>query len=142
MLKKIVASAIASVGLFSLNTNAALADRAVNYDIHKTFYPSTCSIFIAGEKYTCNYMVVGGFNDATANIKLCSSEYCLILMLTPSQLQRVAHSRDFYISQMSLQRGSYIDYEWNTSMRCSLKSGEMGCIGELPNGKSIGIYAE
>lgn len=140
MLKKIAASLLTSVGLFSFNTSAALAERAVNYDLYKTFYPSNCSLAVAGEKYNCNYMVIGGFYDASANIKLCSSQYCLILKLTPGQLRRVANGRDFYVSQMSWQRGNYIDYSWKTSVQCAFRSDEMGCMGKLANGRSIAIY--
>ncbi|MDJ0736011.1 MAG: hypothetical protein QNJ47_18435 [Nostocaceae cyanobacterium] len=142
MLKKIVASLLTSVGLFSFNPNTALAERAVVYDLHKTFYPSTCSVFIGGEEYTCNYMVIGGFNDASGNIKLCSNSYCLIMMLNRSQLVSVANGRDFYVRKMSWQRGYSIDYEWNTSMKCGFRGNKMGCLGELANGNSIGIYID
>lgn len=140
MLKKIAASLLTSVGLLSFNTSAALAERAVNYDLYKTFYPSNCSLAVAGEKYSCNYMVIGGYYDASANIKLCSSQYCLILKLTPGELRRVADGKDFYVSQMSWQRGNYIDNQWNTSMQCAFRSNEMGCVGKLPNGSPIAIY--
>lgn len=142
MLKKMVASVLTSVGLLSLNASPTLAKPAVNYAAHETFYPSTCTIAIEGEKYTCDYTVMGAFNDASANLKLCSKRYCLILMLNSTQLANVADGENFYVRQMAWQRGNSIRDQWDVSMQCGFKSDAMGCIGELENGSAIAIYVE
>ncbi|MEH1931673.1 hypothetical protein [Nostoc sp.] len=142
MLKKIVASLLTSVGLLSLNANPTLAIPAVNFAARETIYPSTCTIAIEGEKYTCDYTVMGAFNDASANIKLCSTRYCLILILSPTQLANLADGEDFHVRQITWQRGNSIGDYLNVSMRCGFKSDAMGCIGEFENGSAIAIYME
>ncbi|MDZ8091573.1 MAG: hypothetical protein RMZ42_06495 [Nostoc sp. DedQUE05] len=142
MLKRMVASLLASVGLLSLNAPATLAKPAVNFAAHETFYPSSCTIAIKGEKYGCDYTVMGAFSDASANLKLCSKRYCLILMLSPTQVANVADGEDFYVRQMAWQRGSTVSEQWDVSMQCGFKSDAMGCIGELENGSAIAIYVE
>lgn len=142
MLKKIVASLLTSVGLLSLNANPTLAKPAVNFAARETIYPSTCTIAIEGEKYTCDYTVMGAFNDASANIKLCSRRYCLILILSPTQLANLADGEDFHVRQIAWQRGHSIGDYLNVSMRCGFQSDAMGCIGEFENGSAIAIYME
>ncbi len=140
MLKKIVASLLTSVGLLSFNLNSALAERAVNFKYYRTVYPSTCKMAFEGEVYGCNSAVIGGFNDASANIKLCSSRDCLILMLNPTQLVNAADGEYFSVRQMAWQRGNYITREWDVSLSCALNLQGMGCVGELENGSAIAIY--
>ncbi|WP_414575967.1 hypothetical protein [Anabaena sp. CCY 9402-a] len=142
MLKKMVASLLTSVGILSLNANSALAERPVDFRYYKTLYPSSCNIAIAGERYRCDYTVVGAFNDASANIKLCSTRDCLILILTPTQLANVADGNYFYIRQMAWQTGNSITRQWNVSLTCSSSADSMGCIGEVENGSAIAIYVE
>ncbi len=142
MLKKIVSSLVTSVGLLSLNANATLAAPADNFLYHKTLYPSSCNIVIDGEKYTCDYTVLGAFSDASANFKLCSTRYCLILMLTPTQLTNIAEGENFSVRKVTWQRGNTVGEELNVSMECGFKSDEMGCIGLFDNGSAIAIYIE
>ena len=142
MLKQIAAFALTSVSLLSLNVNTALASRAQAYSYRKTFYPSNCSVFLRGEKFNCNYLVIGAFNNGTGNIKLCSKSGCLILMLSRNQLKNAANSRNFYIRQLYWQRGGYIKSQWDTYMRCNLRNSEMSCIGEFKNGSSISMYVK
>ena len=142
MLKRMVASVLTSVGLLSLNANATLARPAVNFAANQTFYPSNCTIAIEGEKYTCDYTVMGTFNDASANLKLCSTAYCLILVLSPTQVANVADGENFYVRQMAWQRGNTVSDQWDVSMQCGFKSDAMGCIGELENGNKVAIYIE
>ncbi len=84
--------------------------------------------------------MIGGFNDASANIKLCSSRDCLILMLNPTQLVNAADGEYFSVRQMAWQRGNYITREWDVSLTCALNLQGMGCAGELENGSAIAIY--
>jgi hypothetical protein len=142
MLKQIAAFALTSVSLLSLNVNTALANRAQAYSYRKTFYPSNCSVFLKGEKFDCNYLVLGAFNNGTGNIKLCSKADCLILMLSRNQLQNAGNGRNFYVGEMSWQRGNYIKAQLDTSMRCNLRNNEMSCIGEFQNGSSISMYVK
>ena len=142
MLKQLATFALTSVSLLSLNVSTVLAKPAQTYSYRKTFYPSNCSIFLKGEKSNCNYVVLGAFNNGTGNIKLCSKAHCLILMLSRNQLKNAGKGRNFYIWQMSWQRGSYIKAEWDTSMRCNLRNSEMSCIGEFKNGSSISMYVK
>jgi hypothetical protein len=142
MLKRMVASLLTSVGLLSLNANPTLAKAADYFAAHKTFYPSTCTIGFQGEEYTCDYTVVGAFNDATANLKLCSTSYCFILILSPTQLAQVADGKDFYVRQIAMQKGNRIVTQGNVSMHCGFRSQAMGCLGELTNGSKIAIYVE
>lgn len=140
MLKKIAASLLTSIGLFSFNVNSALAERAVNFRYHRTLYPSTCNIAFGGEVYGCTSAVIGSFNDASANIKLCTSQDCLILILTPTQLVNAADGNYFYVRQMAWQRGNYITRDWDVSLTCSLNPEGLGCVGDLENGSAIAIY--
>ncbi|MBD2777467.1 hypothetical protein [Iningainema tapete] len=143
MLKKMVATVLASVGLLSLNANPTLAERAVNYSTYRKVYPSTCSIAIEGKRSTCDYVVFGAFNDATANIKLCSSSDCFVLMLTPSQLSRISNGQNFSVYNLAWQRGSSIVRRWDTSMQCGFsRTDGIGCVGELDNGNAITVYTE
>ncbi|NJO63382.1 MAG: hypothetical protein HC836_35770 [Richelia sp. RM2_1_2] len=142
MLKQIAAFALTSVSLLSLNVSTVLAKPADTYSQHKTFYPSNCSVFLKGSKFDCNYVVIGAFDNGTGNIKLCSKVDCLILMLNRNQLQNAGNGKNFYIWQMSWQKGSYIEAEWDTSMRCNLQNNEMSCIGEFNNGSSISVYVK
>lgn len=142
MLKRMVASLLTSVGLLSLNANPTLARPAVNYKYHQTVYPSTCTIAFNGEKYTCDYTVVGAFNNASANLKLCSRRYCFILILSPTQLANLADGEGFYVRQIAMQSGSRIVDQWNVSMQCGFRSQAMGCLGEFENGSAIAIYVE
>ncbi|NMG06692.1 hypothetical protein [Brasilonema sp. UFV-L1] len=142
MLKRMVASVLTSVGLLSLNANPTLARPADYFAAHKTYYPSTCTIAFNGEKYTCDYTVVGAFNNATANLKLCSRRYCFILILSPTQLANVADGEGFYVRKIALQRGSRIINQWNVSMQCGFRSQAMGCLGEFRNGSAIAIYVD
>lgn len=142
MLKKVVASVLTSIGLFSLTANTALAKPADTFTYGKTLYPSNCSVFIKGRNFNCNYMVMGAFRNATANIKLCSGASCLILILSRTQLMNVANGRDFYVRKMAWQTDKFIEREWYTSMRCGLRSDEMSCMGRLASGKSIAIYVD
>lgn len=142
MLKKLVASVLASAGILALNATPTLAERAVDFAKHKTIYPSDCSIVIEGEKYHCDYAVLGAFDDASGNIKLCSSQYCLIFNLTPSQITNVIDGDDFRVNTIAFQKGSSIVKRWNTSMVCGVNSNEMGCLGELANGTKIIVYLE
>lgn len=142
MFKRMVVSLLTSVGLLSLNASPTLAKPANNFRYHQTFYPSTCSIAIDGEKYGCDYTVMGAFSDASANLKLCSTRYCLILMLTPSQLANLGDGEDFYVSQIAWQRGNRVSDQWDVSMQCGFKSDAIGCMGEFENGSAIAIYLE
>jgi hypothetical protein len=142
MLKKIVASLLTSVGLLSLNANPTLAKPAVNFAARETIYPSTCTIAIEGKKYTCDYTVMGAFNDGSANIKLCSRRYCFILILSPTQLANLADGEYFHVRQIAWQRGNSISDYLNVSMRCGFKSDAMRCRGEFENGSAIAIYIE
>jgi hypothetical protein len=142
MLKQITAFALTSVSLLSLNVSTVLAKPTQTYSRYKSFYPSNCSVFLKGSKFDCNYVVIGAFDNGTGNIKLCSEAHCLILILNRNQLQNAANGKNFYIWQMSLQKGSYIEAEFDTSMRCNLRNSEMSCIGEFKNGSSIGVYVK
>lgn len=143
MLKNIVASLVTSVGLLSLNVSPTLARPAQSFRYHKTFYPTSCNILVNGEKYTCDYAVMGAFNDATANIKLCSTSYCFILILSPTQLANVADGQDFYVRQIAIQKGSRILDQWGASLRCGFSSSNgIGCLGSLENNSQIAIYVE
>lgn len=142
MLKRMVASLLTSVGLLSLNANATLATPAENFAAHETFYPSTCTIAIDGEKYGCDYTVMGAFSDASANLKLCSRRYCLILMLTPTQLANVADGENFSVRQIAWQKGSTVSEGLDVSMQCGFRLDAMGCVGEFDDGSAIAIYVE
>gem|GEM_PF-1865223 len=143
MLKQLVASVLTSVGLLSLNISPTLAKPADDFRYHKTFYPTNCNIAINGEKYTCDYGVMGAFSNATANLKLCSTRYCFILVLSSAQLANVADGEDFYVRQVAFQRGSAIVDQWDASLRCGFsRSDGIGCLGELENGTEIVIYVE
>jgi len=142
MLKRIVASLLTSFGLLSLNANATLARPAESFRYHQTFYPSTCTIAFDGQIYGCNYTVMGAFSNASANIKLCSTDYCLILLLNATELANVADGEDFSVRQIAWQRGNSITNQWDVSMQCGFKSDGMGCVGEFDNGSAIAIYVE
>ncbi|UKO98744.1 hypothetical protein [Nostoc sp. UHCC 0870] len=142
MLKRVVASLATSVGLLSLNVNAALAKPAVDFTYHKSFYPSSCNITINRELFSCNYGVIGAFNNGTGNLKLCTTTYCLILILNRTQLQNIANGNAFYINQIALQQGNRITNEWNMSMKCAINADALGCLGNLRNGSRVAIYAE
>lgn len=140
MLKKMVASLLTTVGIFSLNTNFVLAERAINYKYYRTLYPGTCNIAFGGDVYGCTSAVIGGFNDASANIKLCTLQDCLILILSPTQLINAADGESFYVRKMAWQRGNYITRQWDVSLTCGLSIQGMGCLGELVDGSAIAIY--
>ncbi len=70
---------LTSVGLLTLNANPSLAENTVNFTNHQTLYPSTCAVVIEGERHECDYAVMGAFDDASTNIKLCSEDACMIL---------------------------------------------------------------
>jgi hypothetical protein len=142
MLKRMVTSLITSVGILSINASPTLARPANNFKYHQTFYPSTCTIAIEGKKYGCDYTVMGAFSDASANLKLCSTRDCLILMLTPGQLANLGDGEDFYVSQIAWQRGNRVSDQWDVSMQCGFKSDAIECIGEFDNGSGIAIYVE
>ncbi len=143
MLKRMVVSLLTSVGLLSLTAHPTLAKLANHFATHETVYPSTCSVAVDGERYTCDYVVVGAFNDATANIKLCSSQSCFILMLNRTQFSHVANGQDFSVYNLAWQRGRSIVHQWDTSMRCGFtRSDGLGCVGELEDGSAIAIYME
>ncbi|MBD2777459.1 hypothetical protein [Iningainema tapete] len=143
MLKRMVATVLASVGLLSLNANTTLAKPAVDFNYHKTYYPSTCSIAIEGEKYSCDYLVFGAFNNASMNMKFCSKQYCLILVVDASQVDRVANQQNFRVNRLAWQRGNSIVRQWDTTMRCGFSRTEgIGCVGELDNGNAIAVYTE
>ncbi len=142
MLKQIAAFALTSVSVLSLNVSTVLAKPTQTYNYRKTLYPSNCSIFLKGSKFNCNYLVLGAFNSGTGNIKLCSKVDCLVLMLSRNQFKNAANSKNFYIWQMSWQRGNYIKAQWDTYMRCNLRNSEMSCIGEFKNGSSISMYVK
>jgi len=142
MFKKIIASALTSVSLLTLSANTTLAQPPQRFIYRKTLYPSNCSVFIKGNKFTCNYVVMGAFSNASANIKLCSVDNCLILVLSAHQLMSGAKGRDFYIRRMAWQKSNSIDYSWRTSMQCGIRSNEMSCMGRLANGNSISIYVD
>lgn len=143
MLKKLAAATLASVGLFCVNMAPTFARPTENFTVYKSFYPSTCRLNLNGTTYSCDYVVVGAFNDGSGNLKLCSQQYCLILEVTASQLANIASQRDFYVYQMSWQQGSSIVSDWNSSMRCGISSTDgIGCIGTSDNGAEIAIYTE
>ncbi|MBE9213132.1 hypothetical protein IQ247_10680 [Plectonema cf. radiosum LEGE 06105] len=142
MLKKITASVLTSIGLLTLNASPSLAKNTVNFTNHQTLYPSTCGVVIEAEKYTCDYAVMGAFDDASANIKLCSDDACIILMLSPYQLGNIANEEDFRVRQIALQKGSSIIAQWNVSMYCGFNATGMGCIGESDDGGEIAVYME
>ncbi len=143
MLKKLAAAVLTSVGLFCVNVAPTLARSTDSFTIHKSFYPSKCSLAFNGSRYYCDYVVVGAFNDGSGNLKLCSQQYCLILEITPSQLANVAAEQDFNVYQISWQQGNRILYESNSSMRCGFsRSDGIGCIGTSENGTKIAIYTE
>ncbi len=142
MLKKITASVLTSVGLLTLNANPSLAENTVNFTNHQTLYPSTCAVVIEGEKYECDYAVMGAFDDASANIKLCSEDACIILMLSPYQLTNIANGEEFRVRQIALQKGNSIIAQWDVSMRCDSNATGMGCVGESDNGGEIAVYME
>ncbi|BAY42118.1 hypothetical protein NIES2111_65140 (plasmid) [Nostoc sp. NIES-2111] len=142
MLKNMVASVLAAAGLLSLNSSPTLARPSVDFRYHQTYYPSTCTIGINGEKFTCDYTVLGAFNNGSANIKLCSRRYCLILILTRTQLINVADGEDFSVRRIALQRGNTITDEWKGYMECGFNSQAMGCVGKLTNGSNVAIYVE
>ncbi|MEH1769846.1 hypothetical protein [Nostoc sp.] len=141
MFKRMITSLVTSVGLFSLNAHPVLAERAVDFIYSKTLYPSTCNIVIAGETYRCTSTVMGAFDNASANIKLCSSRYCLILILSYPQLVNASDGENFYVRQLAWQKGRYITDQWDVSLTCGLRSG-MGCIGKSEDGSPIAIYVE
>jgi hypothetical protein len=95
---------------------------------------------IGAKKFTCNYAVMGAFNDATANIKLCSDDVCVILIVSPSQLSNIANARNFRVRQIAVQEGSSIIGRWNTSMGCGFNATGMGCVGRSSNGVEIAVY--
>jgi hypothetical protein len=142
MLKKISASLLTFVGLLTLNPNPSLAENTVNFTNHQTLYPSTCAVVIEGERYECNYAVMGAFDDASANIKLCSDDACIILMLSPYQLANIANAEDFRVRQIALQKGNSIIAQWDVSMRCGSNATGMGCVGESDDGGEIAVYME
>lgn len=142
MLKKITASVLTSVGLLTLNANPTLAENTVNFTNHQTLYPSTCAVVIEGERYECDYAVMGAFDDASANIKLCSEDACIILMLSPYQLANIASGEEFRVRQIALQEGNSVIARWNTSMRCDFTATGMGCVGESESGGEIAVYME
>ncbi|NJO62093.1 MAG: hypothetical protein HC836_28835 [Richelia sp. RM2_1_2] len=142
MLKKITASLLTSVGLLTLNANPSLAERTIGFTAHQTLYPSTCAVLIEGERYECDYAVMGAFDDASANIKLCSEDACIILMLSPYQLVNIASGEEFRVRQIALQKGNSIIAQWNVSMYCGFNATGMGCIGESDDGGEIAVYME
>lgn len=140
MMKRIIASLLTSIGLLSLNAQTTLAERAIYYRYYRTFYPSVCKIAIADDKLTCNYVVIGAFDNRSVNMKLCSGRYCFILILPFSQLENVANYRDFYVDSVALQKGDFIIRRSDTSMRCGYTSNAIQCLGELENGDDVAIY--
>jgi hypothetical protein len=142
MLKRVVASLVTSVGLLGMNASAALARPAIGFRHHETFYPSTCDIGINGQTFTCEYAVIGAFNNGSANFKLCSSRDCLILILTRAQLANLANGRNFSVRQIAWQSGNRITRQWNASMECGSRSQAVGCTGRLTNGSRVAIYLE
>ena len=141
MFKRMITSLVASVGLFTLNANPVLAERAVNFRNSKTLYPSTCNIVFGDQKYSCTSTLLGTFDNASANIKLCSSKYCFILIVNPTQFVNAASGEYFYVDQMSWQEGNYITRTWNVSLSCGLNSG-IGCVGTSEDGRAIALYTE
>ncbi|WP_236142599.1 hypothetical protein [Nostoc sp. CMAA1605] len=143
MLKKLAASVLTSVGLLSLNASPTLARPAQDFRYHRSFNTTNCNIAINGERYTCDYGVMGAFSNASANLKLCSTRYCFILILSRAQLANVADGQDFYVNQVAFQQGNSIIDEWDASIRCGFsRSDGIGCLGELENGTRIAIYVE
>lgn len=142
MLKRVAASLVASVGLLGLNATATLAQPAIGFKHHETFYPSTCNIGINGKTFTCEYAVIGAFNNGTANFKLCDGNQCLILILTRAQLANLANGRNFAVNQIAWQSGNRITQQWNSSMQCGTRSQAVGCAGRLTNGSRVAVYVE
>ncbi|WP_373525982.1 hypothetical protein [Nostoc sp.] len=141
MFKRMITSLVASVGLFTLNANPVLAERATSFRVSNTSYPSTCNIVFGDQRYSCTSTVVGAFDNASANIKLCSPSYCFLLILNPTQLVNASSGEYFYVDQMSWQEGNYITRTWNVSLTCGLSSG-IGCVGTSEDGSAIALYTE
>lgn len=142
MLKRVATSLVASVALLGLNATATFAKPAVGFKSHETFYPSTCNIGINGKTFTCEYAVIGAFNNGSANFKLCDGSECLILILTRAQLANLANGRNFAVNQVAWQTGNRITQQWRSSMQCGSQSQAVGCRGQLTNGSRIAIYVE
>ena len=142
MYKRITASILTAISLITMFPRTTLAERAVNYRYHKKFYPDTCIIKLQGEKYGCDYTVIGAFDDASANFKLCSELSCLILILSPTQLANIADEEDFSVRQIAWQKGNRIAATLDVSMKCGFRRQAMVCAGELDSGNEITIYVE
>lgn len=141
MLNKIAATLVTALSLVTLNVGATLAQPARDYRDYRTLYPRDCTIALDGDRYYCDYIIIGIFNNGSGNIKLCSQEYCFILILDGDNFIRAADGRRFDVREIAWQEGNYIKYRQQASLDCALGEG-VACRGNFRNGTRVAIYAE
>jgi hypothetical protein len=142
MLNKITTSlALTTLSLATINVGTTLAKPATDYADYRTLNPSECTIVLSGDKYYCDYITIGIFPNGSGNIKLCSNEYCFILILDDVAFTRAADGRRFNVDEIAWQEGRRIRYQQAARLDCILSSG-VACRGNLQNGSGVAIYAE
>lgn len=142
MLNKITTTlAFTTLSLATINVNATLAKPATEYVDYRTLNPSECTIVINREDFSCDYITIGIFQNGSGNIKLCSNQYCLILILDDVAFTRAADGRRFNVDEVAWQEGRTIKYQQSARLDCILGSG-VACQGNLRNGSAVAIYAD
>ncbi|HLP92043.1 MAG TPA: hypothetical protein VK184_26065 [Nostocaceae cyanobacterium] len=143
MIKKIFASLLAGASVLSFSSLPALARPADKFTVHRSYSPSECNILVSGENFNCDEVIFGGFRSGEVNIKFCSQQYCLIMIVDADEVPKIARGRDFYVSSVALQEGSSITNQWNASIDCGFsRSNGLGCLGTLRNGTRLVVYTE
>jgi hypothetical protein len=142
MFKKMTLALLVSVDLFIANITQSLAESLQHPTI---IYPSICKINIDGRNFNCDTFVMGSLKDYSGNIKLCYNDYsyCLILVFSGGQWEKMANSERFQIDSISLQENLSVEDVGYVNMYCVVSVDGFACAGNLRNNnRPIMIYAK